>query len=214
MPDLLEVGVWGAVRFQSLQGEPEYLHLYEIPGLDLFNTRGYRLICRCDPPCPTLACGNKSDPSNPSGPQMLRHVKNSGRALYEQLFAMNTAEPRLQSPGRHGNPICSVVSKCILTTRLDLDPASEEEFLHWQEHRHFPEMMATLPGFVSARLARRMDAFSTSEPKYLILWELKGPEAMHASPSLTRILHQSETRHMWSLAQNRMDNLMVRIFPQ
>jgi hypothetical protein len=213
LQDLLEVGFWGAVRFRSIQGNPEYLHLYEIPGPEIFETEAYRYICRCEPHCPGLACQNKADPSSPSGPQMIHHNRNASRTLYRQVVTVNTATPRTSSPGRNGDPIGSVTSRCVLTIQMDLDPAKEADFLRWQEETHIPRCVEELPGFVSGRLARRVDDFSTAWPKYLILWELEGPEAVQGSPAYDAMQQDHDVFRMWSAAQGRLDNLMERVFP-
>ena len=46
--DLLGSGFLSAVRFRSLKGEPEYLHLYELPNIDLLSTESYKNVRKYD----------------------------------------------------------------------------------------------------------------------------------------------------------------------
>ncbi len=213
MPDLLEVGFWSSTRYRCIEGQPEYLHLYEIPGPEFFDTEGYKYICRCDPPCGTLKCRNKADPANPVGPQMVRHIKDNSRTVYEQIINYRTAEPRAHSPGRHGDPVGSVKSETVLNIRLDVDPEVEEDFLKWQQEVHMPEISAT-PGFIAGRIGRRVDSVLSADPKYLVLWELESPEAINnLIPAAERNVDAAEQRITDGI-RNRKDALSVRIWPE
>ncbi len=212
MPDLLEVGFWSAARYRCVEGEPEYLHLYEISGPEFFDTEGYRYICRCDPPCGTVKCKNKADPANPTGPQMVRHNRDGSRMVYEQLVNYRTAEPRTHSPGRHGDPVGSVKSKTVWNVRLDVDPEVEEDFVEWQQEVHMQEIGST-PGFIAGRMGRRIDSFSTTDPKYLVIWEIESPDAMkNLTPASKR--NGVDEKRIRAGIKNRKDAVSVRIWPE
>ena len=213
MPDLLEVGFWGSTRYRCVEGEPEYLHLYEISGTEFFDTEGYRYICRCDPPCGTVKCQNKADPANPTGPQMLRHMKDSSRMVYEQIVNYRTAEPRTHFPGRHGDPVGSVKSKTVWNVRMDVDPEVEEDFVKWYHEIHLEEIGA-FPGFIAGRFVRRIDSFSTIDPKYLVLWEIESPDVLkNLTPLAQRNISEDEKRIRAGI-KNRKDAISVRIWPE
>ena len=212
MPDLLEVGFWSSTRYRCVEGEPEYLHIYEISGTEFFDTEGYRYICRCDPPCGTVKCQNKTDPANPTGPQMLRHIKDGSRMVYEQLESYCTAEPRTHSPGRHGDPVGSVKSKTVWNVRMDIDPEVENDFLKWYHDIHLKEIGA-FPGFIAGRFLRRIDSFSTADPKYLVIWEIESPDAIkNLTPLSERNIGEGEKRVRAGI-KNRKDAVSVRIWP-
>lgn len=62
----------------------------------------------------------------------------------------------------------------VLIALIDVDPSDDEDFNRWYTERHIPERLSC-PGFVSARW------FKISEgtlPKYLVIFELSGPEAL------------------------------------
>ena len=213
MPDLLEVGFWASTRYRCVEGEPEYLHLYEIPGPELFTTEEYRHICRCDPPCGTVKCQNKADPANPTGPQMLRHLKDGSRMVYEQIVDHRTAEPRTHSPGRDGDPVGSVKSKTVWNVRLDVDPEVEEDFVKWHQEVHLQEIGDT-PGFIAGRVGRRIDSVSTADPKYLVIWEIESPDAMkNLTPVAQRNIGGDEKKIRAGI-KNRKDAVSVRIWPE
>ena len=213
MPDLLEAGFWAATRFRCLEGEPEYLHLYEIPGPELFETDAYRYICRCDPPCGTLKCQNKQDLANPSGPQMIRHFKRGSRMVYDQILTHSPAGTRNHSPGRDGDPVASVPGKILLNIRMDVEPAIERDFEAWQEQVHMPEAKAW-PGFISGRIGRRIDSFSTDEPKYLVIWEVENVEAIKNRPPLAERNISEDEKRIRAGVLTSNEAIAVRIFPK
>ncbi|MBM3925004.1 MAG: hypothetical protein FJ320_03310 [SAR202 cluster bacterium] len=214
MPDLLEIGFWAAVRYQSLLTLPAYLHLYEIPNLEIFNTQAYKYICRCDPSCPTLACKNKAgDPPTPTGPQITRHIKGISRAVYQELFDVGMGQPRPRPPGRRDDPVGYVRSKTIVTVAADFPPDVENEFVQWQQSVHMPRTVKAGLGITAGLLARRVDSLPFQAPKYLVLWEVKGPEVIQSNPSLGKYLQRPDIQRIWSRAQNRQDHLLQRIFP-
>ena len=213
MPDLLEVGFLSATRYRCIEGEPEYFHLYEISGPEFFDTEGYRYICRCDPVCGTVKCQNKADPANPTGLQMLRHNRDSSRMVYEQIVNYRTAESRTHSPGRQGDPVGSVKSKTVWNVRLDVDPEVEEDFVTWQQEVHMQEIGAT-PGFIAGRMGRRVDSFSTADPKYLVIWEIENHDALkNLTPVAQRNIGEDEKRIRAGI-KNRKHAVSVRIWPE
>ena len=211
MPDLLGAGFWGSTRYRSTEGEPKYMHLYEIPGPEIFQTQEYRYICRCEPPCDAPACLNKADPDNPTGPQMNVYSHNGSRAVYEQLVDFNASPPRTFSPGREGDPVGSIKSKTLCTIRMDLDPALEEEYIQWHRDGQFARIME-LPGFVSGRLARRHDSFQRggTEPKYLVLFELEGADAV---AGLSTLPQDAQSDRMRGAISGEKRNVLERIWP-
>ena len=213
MPDLLEAGCWSSTRYRCVEGEPEYLHIYEISGPDLFDTEAYRYMCNCDPPCGTVKCQNKADPANPTGPQMVKCTKDGSKMVYEQIVNYRTAEPRTHSPGRHGDPVGSVKSKTVWNGRLDVDPEVEEDFVKWQQEVHMQEIGAT-PGFIAGRMGRRIDSVCTTDPKYLVIWEIESPDAMkNLTPVAQRNIGEDEKRIRAGF-KNRKDAVSVRIWPE
>lgn len=212
MPDLLGAGFWGATRYRSTEGEPKYLHLYEIPGPEIFQTPEYRSICRCEPPCDAPACLNKADPDHPTGTQMNTYSLNGSRAVYEQLVTFNTSPVRTYSPGRDGDPVGSIKTRSIYTVRMDLDPALEEEYIRWHRDTRFAEIMR-LPGFVSGRLARKIDSFERGgiEPEYMALFEL---ESVDAPAGLSTMAQDAQSDRMRGAMHNRKRNVMERLWPE
>ncbi len=213
MPDLLEAGFYSATRYRCVEGAPEYLHLYEISSPDFFETDAYKYICRCDPPCGTLRCQHKQDTANPTGPQMVRHFNRGSRMVYDTLMTHNIADYRLESPGRHGNPVGSVHSKTVWNVRMDVDPAVEKDFLEWQEQVHMAEVGA-FPGYIAGRLARRIDSFSTDDLKYLVVWEVESPDAVKNRPSLASRTMDSDERRIRAGIKNFNEAISVRIWPE
>ena len=74
--DLLGSGFLSAVRFRSIKGEPKYLHLYELPGLELLSTEAYANVRKNDTWGPKLSHGFSNHPAS----------------LYEQVLAVNATK--------------------------------------------------------------------------------------------------------------------------
>ena len=72
--DLLDAGISSAVRYRSLQGNPEYLHLYEIPSPETLYTDIYASVKKNDN----------------WGPRISHGFKNHTASIYEQILALET----------------------------------------------------------------------------------------------------------------------------
>ena len=81
--DLLGSGFLSAVRFRSIKGEPKYLHLYELPGLELLSTEAYANVRKNDT----------------WGPKLSHGFSNHSASLYEQVLAVQRhhKEPELHA---------------------------------------------------------------------------------------------------------------------
>jgi hypothetical protein len=144
---------------------------------------------------------------------MLRHLKDGSRMVYEQVVNYRTAEPRIHSPGRNGDPVGSVKSKTVWNVRLDVAPELEEDFVKWQQEIHMQEIGAT-PGYIAGRLGRRIDSVSTADPKYLVIWEIESPDATkNLIPLAQRNISDDEKRIRAGI-KNRKDAVSVRIWPE
>ena len=70
-----------------------------------------------------------------------------------------------------------------------------------------------LPGFVSGRLARKIDSFQRGgvEPKYLILFDLEGSDALAGISTLPQ---DSQSDRLRGAIRNSKRNLMERLWPE
>ena len=210
-PDLLDAGFLYAVAFKSIQGEPEYLHLFEIPDLDVFDSPGFGELCICDPPCPRPGCLAQQDPGRPGAQAMADYFLDSSRAVYETLATTNAGS----STSLAGSP-------ALFTARMDLNPSMEDQYLRWQERDVFPEL-ASIPGFVSGRVGRRVDKFEpdelhrhvAAEPTYMVMWEVESPEVYREdNPRLAAARARPEAARMRQAVRRNLINLSVRIGAQ
>ncbi len=209
MPDLMEAGFFSAVRYQSLDGPQKYLQVYEIPGLDIFQTDGYKYICRCDPECNSSACLNKADPAHPTGPQMGPHGSGSTRSVYRQLVTVDVADPPSTPPGRTTDSIGSIKGSTIFTIRFNMPPDVAEEFVPWMQNNKLADVLG-IPGFNSGRFTRRIDEFSTDEPMFMEIFELDGPDAVKG---LSQMKLDAESQRFVDAVTDRKMNLMQRFYP-
>jgi len=70
------------------------------------------------------------------------------------------------------------------------DPSCEDEMNAWYDHTHLPELLA-VPGFVSARRFRRVDA--DGEVEYLAVYEVDAPDIGEPVRELRRRSAAGET---------------------
>ena len=200
VPDLLAAGFYSAARFRSIVGTPEYAHVYEILSADIFYTESYKNVRANDPTAERLRWAYSSHTNTP----------------YEVVIAANTAEPSVVSPGRHGKPLGSIKSTCIVTVGMDVPIGTEEQLIRWHREEHIP-LVLDIPGFSSARLCRRKGAhpkgYDNGEPEFMTLWELDSPEVVDRNAKFDEANSTEWARKISSLCTNRRCNVMVRIFP-
>jgi hypothetical protein len=200
VPDLLAAGFYSAARFRSIIGAPEYAHVYEIPNADIFYTDSYKNVRTNDPTADRFRWAYSSHTNTP----------------YEVVIAVNTPEPSFASPGRHGEPLGSIKSACIVTVGVDVPPEAEEQLILWHREEHIP-LILDIPGFSNARLCRRKGVhpkgFDNGEPTFVTLWEIESPEILSGNSKLDEANSTDWARRIHSVSTNRNFNVMVRIFP-
>ena len=220
-PDLLKAGFQSSVAFRSVQGEPQYLHLFEIPGMQVFDSPGMAKVCICDPSCPPGSCLASEDPNRPGAQAMAHFFLNSSRAVYETRALINANPIPKDVPVRPNLHHASIQSPALFTARMDLIPSRAEHYLHWQEQQVFPELVS-IQGFRSGRIGRRIDNFKpdrihehvASEPEYIIMWELESSEIYRDdNPGLAAARSKPEASQMRTAVNRNLVNLSVRIFP-
>ncbi len=200
VPDLLAAGFYSAARFRSVVGKPEYAHVYEIPSADIFFTDEYQGVRANDPDSERFRGAYSNHTNTP----------------HEVLLAVNTLAPPSESPGRHGDPLGSIQSTCLVTVGVDVPLDAEEELSRWHEEEHIPRMLQ-IPGFSSARLCRRKGAhpkgYDNGEPKFVTIWELDSPDVLKGNPLVDEANSTEWAESMHAKSTNVRFNLMVRIFP-
>ena len=164
--DLLGSGFLSAVRFRSLKGEPAYLHLYELPNIELLSTQAYKNVRINDD----------------WGPKLSHGFSNHSASLYNQLVTANINEtPRdFEEPRDPAKSMGAVQSPYLLTVRMDVSPDNADELIKWHEEEHIP-MMMKVPGFRSARLGRRAGLHPRTpclDPEWIAIYELDDPDAI------------------------------------
>ena len=163
--DLLGSGFLSAVRFRSLMGEPAYLHLYELPGIELLSTQAYKNVRINDD----------------WGPKLSHGFSNHSASLYNQLVTVNINEtPRtFEEPRDPAKSMGAVQSDFLITVRMDVHPDSAGELVKWHEEEHIPLLMK-VPGFQSARLCRRGGLHPRTpclDQEWISIYEIDNPDA-------------------------------------
>jgi hypothetical protein len=74
-----------------------------------------------------------------------------------------------------------VSGRGLLLVMTDVDPARESEFNRWYQEEHIRERLS-IPGFLRARRFVAVEG----RPKYLALYDLRGPEVLQSAEYLRR----------------------------
>ena len=193
--DVLAAGFLSGLRFRSIQGDPEFLHLYQIPNVELLGTDRYKDVKKND---------NTAD--------RLRHgMTNHSAALYKQEVAVNVME----TPGSLGQGPTGIIKPTHLATvRMDVPEAEAGELVRWHREEHIPLMMA-IPGVVTARLCRLTAHHPTNpcqEPGWISIYELESADVVRDS----RVKAANETewaKKVHAVTTGMRFNLMERIAP-
>ena len=162
--DLLTAGFLSAIRFKASKGQPEYLHLYELPNLELMQTEMYQNVSK-----------------NDNTTAKLRHgILNHSASLYEQVVAVNVSE----TPQSFSNPrttsVGGVTRRNLITVQMDVEAGREEELVKWHREEHIPTMLEA-KGMVSGRLCRRVAKHPRTpcrDPEWVAIYEMESAETL------------------------------------
>jgi hypothetical protein len=126
-------GFQSAVRYESLQGEPKYMALYELADASVLESPAY------------IKLRDKAA-TDAWDQRIMSQLQVEARVIYEQIFSCN--EPS----GEH--------APFLLSVRLDIAPEVEDEFNQWYNLEHLPKL-SVVPGVVCARRYRRLSGGGT-----------------------------------------------------
>ena len=196
--DLLGAGFLSAVRFRATRGEPEYLHLYELPNVELLSTEKYKDVGRND------ATSSK-----------LRHgVLNHSASLYEQVLTVNVPETPRTFPSPRTDSVGGVKSRHLATVRMDVGASDADELLRWHREEHFPRM-TNIEGMVNARLCRRVATHPTTpchDPEWVSIYELENVDVV-GHPKVREANETDWAKTMQAKTSDVRFGVMERITP-
>lgn len=162
--DLMSAGFLSAIRFKASMGQPEYLHLYELPNIGLMQTEKYQDVSKNDTSIAELRHG----------------VLNHSASLYEQVVAVNVPEtPRSVSSPRITS-IGGIRNKHLITVQMDVEAGQEEELVNWHREEHIPTLLET-KGIVNGRLCRRVAKHPKTpcrDPEWVAIYEMEMADAL------------------------------------
>lgn len=193
--DVLAAGFLSGLRYRSIQGDPEFLHLYQLPNVELLNTDRYNEVKKHDNTADRLRYG----------------MRNHSAALYEQELAINVPEtPGSQSEGSTRG----VKPTHLATVRMDVPEEQSSDLIRWHREEHIPLMMG-VPGVVTARLCRltaRHPISPCHEPGWISIYELGGADVVR-DPGVKAANETEWARKVHAVTTDVRFNLMERIAP-
>ena len=154
--DLLAAGFLSAQRFQASKGKPEFLHLYELPNVELLSTDEYKAVAKNDPYITKVRTG----------------LQNHSASIYEQVVS-------LPSMG-NGDRMPSVGSRHLITVQLEVEEGKEDELIQWHREEHIPTLLQA-EGMLAGRLCRRMAKHPSTpclDPTWVSIYEMSGPDTL------------------------------------
>ena len=185
--DLLAAGFLSALRFRSIHGDPQYLHLYQLPNVELLSTERYKDVSRNDD----------------TGSQFHHGTSNHSAALYKQEIAVNVSDPASGFKSSH-----------LATVRMDVPEAEADELVRWHREEHIPQMMA-VSGVASARLCRFVSEHPVSpchEPKWISIYEMESADVVQDAK--VKAANETEwAKKIHAVTSDVRFNLLERIAP-
>ena len=196
--ELLAAGFLSAIRLKASKGAPEFLHLYELPNVELFQTENYRALGKDDA---TIAG--------------LRHgVFTRSASLYEQVVAVNVPEtPRSFSVPRTTS-VGGVTNRHMITVQMDVEAGQEEELVNWHREEHIPTLLKA-KGMVTGRLCRRVakhHRIPCRDPKWVAIYEMEGAETL-GDPKLRAANETEWAKRMHGVTSDVRLCVLERITP-
>ena len=196
--DLLSAGFLSGARFRSLKGNPEYMHIYELPNADILTSKALTTVIKNDPLEPT----------------MVQSFHNLSSSLYDQIVTENLPKTPYSLPKPRTNPLGGIKSKYVITIRMNVATEVEEELVRWYKEEHIP-LMLEAEGFANARLCRQSSnqpEYPNLEPKWISIWELDSPDAIR-DPKVKAANETDWCKRLHAFTTDVSMNVMERIFP-
>ena len=196
--DLLAAGLLSAVRFRSVRGEPRYLHLYELPSVDLLSTEVYANVRKNDT----------------WGPKLSHGFSSHSASTYQQVLAVNVPETPRTFPSPRTDSVGGVRSKYLVTVRMDVAPEAADELVRWHEEEHIP-LTLEAEGVVNARLCRKQGQHPLNpshDPEWLAIYEMDSLDALK-HPKIKESNETDWARRMHAKTSDVRFNALERIFP-
>lgn len=198
--DLLDAGVSSAVRYRSVQGNPEYLHLYEIPSLDTLYTDIYANVKKNDS----------------WGPNISHGFKNHTASIYDQVVMLDTTPTPDRKIKLAADSWGSIRSNYLVTIRMDVADSHYQDFVNWNREDHLPSILG-MSTAKSARLCyktkKQHPTNPSSDPQWLSIYEITSLEFMN-DPILSKLNSTASAKHYHSITTNLQINVLERIHPQ
>ena len=198
--DLIAAGFLSAVRFHSLEGSPKYLHIYELPNLEILISEGYANVR-----------------GNDTWVRRLSHGFSSHSAsIYEQVLGFNVihASKMPQSSKDSKTTIGTIVARNIIAARMNVARQSADELISWHHEEHIPQMLE-VPGFISGRLCRKATNHPRTpslDPEWLSIYEIESAGNAH-HPKIGEVNSTNWALQMHSIVSNVELDVLTRIHP-
>lgn len=198
--DLMAAGFLSAVRFHSLKGSPKYLHIYELPNLGILISEKYADVRGNDTWVRRLSHG----------------FSNHSASIYEQVLGFNVihASKMPQSSEYSNTTIGSIVSRNLITVRMNVGRQRADELISWHQKEHIPQMLK-VPGFISGRLCRKTinhPRTPSLDPEWMSVYEIESAGNAH-HPKIAEVNSTNWALQMHSIVSNVELEVLSRIHP-
>lgn len=198
--DLMAAGFLSAVRFHSLKGSSKYLHMYELPNWEILISERYADVRRNDAWVRRLSHG----------------FSNHSASIYEQVLGFNVihASKMPHSSEDSKTTIGTIVSRNLITVRMNVASQHADELISWHEEEHIPQMLE-VPGFISGRLCRKATNHPRTpslDPEWLSIYEIECAGNAH-HPKIGEVHSTNWALQMHSIVSDVELEVLSRIHP-
>lgn len=157
--DLLNIGVCSAVRYKSIKGNQEYLHIYEIPNPETLHTKIYA----------------ETRNNDETGAKLRHGFINHSASVYEQVVTNRITPTPLKKNKTSQDSWGGIRSPFLITTRMKVDQSLSKDLILWNKTEHFPLILAAT-GALSARLCVKTEkqhpTSNSKDPDWLAIYEI------------------------------------------
>ena len=197
--DLLGAGFLSAVRYRAIKGEPKYMHVYELPNVELLQTEAYANVRKNDP----------------WGPKLSHGFSNHSASLYRQEVALQVPETPRTFPTPRTSSMGGVKGKYVITVRMDVVPDGGDELIRWHREEHIP-MLLEAKGAINGRLGRHCAIHPRTpclDPEWVAIYELDSLEFLE-DPKVKAANETEWAKKMHTKTSDVRFSVAERIFPQ
>jgi len=198
--DLLDIGILSAVRYKSIKGIQDYLHIYEIPDPETLHTKIYAETRNHDE----------------TGAKLRHGFTNHSASVYKQVLTNGIAENHHEQNKISKDSWGSIRSPFLITLRMDVALPESKDLILWNKIEHFPKILDA-KGAISARLCIKTEkqhpTSNSRDPEWIAIYEINNLDFMK-DPKVAEANSTEWASKIHEATKQSNLNILERIHPK